>query len=148
MSDTTLSADDQRALRCLAGMIIPASAKYKIPGADDETIFADIISSFDRDAAAIADAMAHLRQLSGGCFADLPAEKRQPVAAAFKEAGGTPLRLTVRVIMECYYRDDRVMRSIGMEVRPPFPKGHELEQGDWSLLDPVRQRPILYRPTP
>jgi hypothetical protein len=32
-----------------------------------------------------------------------------------------------------------------MEARPPFPKGHEVEQGDWSLLDPVRMRPKLYR---
>ena len=28
---------------------------------------------------------------------------------------------------------------------PPFSKGFEVEQGDWSLLDPVRARPKLYR---
>ena len=38
-----------------------------------------------------------------------------------------------------------VMRSLGMEPRPLFPKGFEVEQGDWSLLDPVRARPKLYR---
>ena len=52
------------------------------------------------------------------------------------------------VILQCYYRDDRVMRSLGMEPRPPFPNGHEVEQGDWSLLDPVRKRPKLYREAP
>jgi len=26
-----------------------------------------------------------------------------------------------------------------------FPKGFEVEQGDWSLLDPVLARPKLYR---
>src|SRR6516162_1999713 len=40
---------------------------------------------------------------------------------------------------------DRVMRSLGLEPRPPYPKGFEVEQGDWSLLDPVRARPKLYR---
>jgi hypothetical protein len=50
-----------------------------------------------------------------------------------------------RIILQCYYRDDRVMRSLGMEPRPLFPKGFEVEQGDWSLLDPVRARPTLYR---
>jgi hypothetical protein len=37
------------------------------------------------------------------------------------------------------------MRSLGMEPRPPYPKGFAVEQGDWSLLDPVRARPTLYR---
>jgi hypothetical protein len=32
-----------------------------------------------------------------------------------------------------------------MDARAPFPKGYDLEQGDWSLLDPVRARPRLYR---
>ncbi len=44
-----------------------------------------------------------------------------------------------------YYRDDRVMRSLDMELRPPFPGGFTVEQGDWSLLDPVRSRPKLWR---
>jgi hypothetical protein len=45
-----------------------------------------------------------------------------------------------RVILQCYYRDDRVLRSLGIELRAPFPKGHVLPEGDWSLLDPVRAR--------
>ena len=38
-----------------------------------------------------------------------------------------------------------MMRSLGQEPRPPFPQGHVVEQGDWSLLDPVRARPRMYR---
>ena len=45
-----------------------------------------------------------------------------------------------RIVLLCYYRDDRVMLSLGMEPRPQFPKGHVVEQGDWSLLDQVRAR--------
>ena len=59
---------------------------------------------------------------------------------------GLRLEVLHRVIPQCYHRDDRVMRAFGMEPRPPFPKGFEVEQGDWSLLDPVRARPKLYRP--
>ena len=40
------------------------------------------------------------------------------------------------------------MRSLGMEVRPPFPKGFQVEPGDWSLLDAVRSRPKIYRDAP
>ena len=36
--------------------------------------------------------------------------------------------------------------SLGLEVRPPFPKGRVLEQGESSLLDPVRARNPFWRP--
>ena len=36
-------------LRSLAGLIIPASARYSVPGADDDIIFADIVNSIGRD---------------------------------------------------------------------------------------------------
>ena len=41
----------RRSLRCLAEMMIPASAEYGVPGAADDAIFADILRSFGRDAA-------------------------------------------------------------------------------------------------
>ena len=37
MQNQDLSADQARDLRALAGMIIPASTVYDVPGADDET---------------------------------------------------------------------------------------------------------------
>jgi hypothetical protein len=143
--DHTLTADEVRALRALAGTIIPASAAYGVPGADDEPIFADILKSLERDRDDVRRALAHLAWLSGGAFADLPPARRAEVAAAFKAEGGAPLTALVRVVLLCYYRDDRVMHSLGLEPRPPFPKGHVVEQGDWSLLDPVRARPPLWR---
>ena len=145
MTQEKLSAEQARDLRALAGMIIPASAAYDVPGADDERIFADILRSLERDRDDICRALAHLATLSGGAFADLGPERRTEVASAFRKAGGAPLAALVRVVLLCYYRDDRVMRSLGQEPRPPFPRGHVVEQGDWSLLDPVRARPPMYR---
>jgi len=55
--------------------------------------------------------------------------------------------LTTRIVLQCYYRDDRVMISLGMEPRAPFPKGHDLPQGDWALLDSVRKRGKIWRET-
>jgi len=49
------------------------------------------------------------------------------------------------VAFECYYRDERVMQSLNMDNRPAFPQGYEVEQGDWSLLDPVKKRAPFYR---
>ena len=135
-----LSDDQCRTLHCLAGMMIPASAEYGVPSAADDAIFADILRSFGRDEPHV---LAVLRELEG--FADLSPAQREAKAAQLRERGGDALLGLSRVILQCYYRDDRVMRALDMEARPPFPKGHEVEQGDWSLLDPVRARPKLYR---
>jgi hypothetical protein len=145
MPNNHLTAEQIRDLRELAGTIIPPSLAYGVPGADDELIFKDILGSLERDHDDICRALAHLVALVGGGFADLGLERRTEVAAAFREAGGAPLAALVRVVLLCYYRDDRVMRSLGQEPRAPFPKGHVVEQGDWSLLDPVRARPRMYR---
>jgi hypothetical protein len=145
MPNHNLTAEQVRDLRALAGAIIPASNAYDVPGADDDKIFSDVLRSLERDHDDICRALAHLVTLSGGAFAELRPERRAGVAAAFREAGGAPLAALVRVVLLCYYRDDRVMRSLGQEPRPPFPKGHVVEQGDWSLLDPVRARPRMYR---
>ena len=143
-----LTADQQRSLRCLAEMMIPSSAKYRIPGAGDDAIFADILQSFGQDAHHVRDVLQVLDRLSGGVFADLPPAQRDAVATRLREQGSTALMMLSRIILLCYYRDDRVMRSLEMELRPPFPKGFEVEQGDWSLLDPVRRRAPFYRKVP
>ncbi len=145
MQNQDLTAEQVRDLRVLAGMIIPPSTVYDVPGADDEKIFNDILRSLERDRDDIRRALSHLAAIAGCAFADLGAEQRTEVAAVFREVGSAPLASLVRVVLLCYYRDDRVMRSLGQEARPPFPKGHVVEQGDWSLLDPVRARPPMYR---
>jgi hypothetical protein len=146
--ETTLSPAEQRDLRCVAGMMVPASEAFDVPGADDPTIFADITASLGRDFGAARQALGVLAALSGGAFADLDETRRQAVAASFQAQGGVNLATLHRVILQCYYRDDRVVLSLGLEPRPPFPKGHTLEQGDWSLLDPVRMRPKMWRDVP
>ena len=140
-----LSAEEQRALRALVGVIIPASAVHGVPGADDDLIFADIVATIAPDTALVRAALGRLDALAGGCFADLDAAQRLVVALKFRDAEATPLPPWVSVTVQCYYRDDRVMQALGMEARPPFPGGFEVEQGDWSLLDPVRGRAKLYR---
>jgi hypothetical protein len=145
MTNETLTDAEIRDLRALAGVMIPASTTYGVPGADDPLIFDEILRNLERDTADTRTALRHLAELSGVAFADLAPDRRAEVSARFKQEGGAPLFSLNRVVLLCYYRDDRVMRSLGQEPRPPFPKGHVVEQGDWSLLDPVRQRAPMWR---
>ena len=143
--DHTLSARDVRDFRALAGQIVPASAIYHVPGADGELIFGDILKSLDRDREDVRRVLADLAELSGGAFADLAPTRRAEVAALLRANGGAPLASLVRVVLLCYYRDDRVMRSLGQDPRAPFPQGHVVEQGDYALPDPVRKREPFWR---
>jgi hypothetical protein len=140
--ETTLSPAEMRDLRCIAGMMIPPGMEFDVPGADDPTIFADIVASLGRDFGAVRKILA---SLSGTAFADGDDTQRTAAVATLQAQNRATLS---RVILQCYYRDDRVMRSLGLEPRPPFPKGHTIDQGDWSLLDPVRSRPKMWRDVP
>jgi hypothetical protein len=146
--ETGLSPAEAQDLRCIAAIMVPASAEFGVPGADDPVIFADIVKSLGRDTAAVRDALGLLAATAGGSFASLDPARRETVATTFLSHGSAEVTALGRVILQCYYRDDRVMQSLGLEPRPPFPLGHTLEQGDWSLLDPVRARPKLWRDAP
>lgn len=144
-TDTQLTLEEARDLRRLAGIMVPASAEHGVPAADDEAIFTDIIRSLGRDRGQVRMALAMLRDMAGGDFEALDGTKAETAALALLERR-TPVVTTLgRVVLQCYYRDDRVVRSIGLEPRAPFPKGHALDQGDWSLLDAVRERPRMWR---
>jgi hypothetical protein len=132
-------------LRAIAGMIIPASAEFDVPGADDLTIQADILATLGRDADRVREALDALARLAGAPLGSLAPVKREAVAMELRAQGGAAVATLTRVVLQCYYRDDRVVRSLGLEPRPPYPKGYELEDGDWSLLDPVRARPPMWR---
>jgi hypothetical protein len=145
--ETILTPVQRDDLRVVAGMIVPASAEYNVPGADDTAIQADMLATLGRDAAAVREALDHLARLSGTPLAELDAARREAVAKEFRASGGAAAAALIRVVLQCYYRDDRVLLSLGLELRPPFPKGYPLEQGDWSLLDPVKARPSMWRRT-
>ena len=135
-------------LRTIAAMIVPASDEYKVPGADDPAIQADMLATLGRDTGLVIAALDHLARLAGGPLAELAAAKRDAVALKFRKNGGAAAATLVRVVLQCYYRDDRVLRSLGLELRAPFPKGYVLPDGDWSLLDPVKAKGGTLRRAP
>ena len=139
-TDKTLSQTELDDLRCVAGLMIPASVELEMPGADDTAVIADIAATIGRD---LADARTALAAITG--LARMPQAARDAAVVAWRAAGGAPLATLSRVILQCYYRDDRVVRALGREARAPFPLGNVLEQGDWSLLDPVRARAPIWR---
>jgi len=143
--ENPLTPAQRNDLRIIAGIMIPASAEFDVPGADDSAIQADIVATLGRDASLVCEALNQLAQLAGAPLADLDRSRREAVALELRAMGGPSVATLTRIVLQCYYRDDRVVRSFGLEPRPPYPKGHVLEDGDWSLLDRVRARPPMWR---
>lgn len=143
--ENKLTQVDLRDLRRLVGFMIPDAGDYGMPGADDELIFADIVRSLGRDQGAVCNALAMLREVAGEGLATLADAEAETTAMALLLREGPEITALGRAVLQCYYRDDRVLKSLGLEPRPPYPRGHVLEQGDWSLLDAVRRRPRMWR---
>lgn len=132
-------------LRRLVGFMVPSNTDYRVPGANDGAIFADIVRSLGRDQSAVRKALAMLREMAGGDFVAIDDAEAEMTAMTLLRREGPEITVLGRAVLQCYYRDERVIRSLGLEPGPPFPKGHTVQQGDWSLLDAVRNRPPMWR---
>lgn len=151
-TDNPLSTEQRQTLETLVGMMIPASEQYQVPGADDAQIFANILATPDE---ILGDVSSKLKALDDLCmdqhgeqFPALNNDARTALLAEFSLMHPSFIPTLVSITLKSYYQDDRVMESLDMEARPPFPEGFTVEQGDWSLLEPVQQRPKMYRETP
>jgi hypothetical protein len=145
------SDEEKRALSILVDMVIPESLEYGVPGASDPAIFDAILADAERHRSRLIAALARLDDLAvesdGKGFADLCDARRHGVGETFRQSDPANANLIAALTSQCYYRDDRVMVSLGMEPRPPYPLGYTVEQGDCSLLDPVRKGMEFYRKT-
>lgn len=140
-----LTAVEMQDLQCVAGVLIPSSAEFGVPGADDPVIFADIVASLGRDLGEVRLALAELALLARSTFAAVDEAEREALAIEFYSQSGEVAETLGRTLLQCYYRDERVIRALGLAPGPPFPRGRTLDQGDWSLLEPVSSMPPLWR---
>src|SRR4051812_43215417 len=121
-----LTATERRDLRRLAGFMGAARGEDGVPGAGDEVNFADIVRSLGRDTNHVRKALAMLREMTDGEFADLDEARAEATAMLLLAREEPVLTALGRAVLQCYYRDDRVVGALGHEPRAPFPQGHLL----------------------
>ena len=145
-------SDTQGALlRSVLNRIIPASGAF--PGAGD----LGVISYLD----AVVGRSAELRRLFAHGVTQIDISSQELYAQAFRSLADHQQDALLRRVeaenseffsalvthtYSGYYSDPRIVRLLGLDARPPQPRGYELEPLDLSLLDRVRQRKPLYRP--
>jgi hypothetical protein len=147
--DPGFSTRQRRALESLLDEIIPRSGDGRLPGAGE----AGLVDYIDRNAAglrpAIERALSRLGELAGERGArDFAALSREDRLEVLNRVATDQPDLLPGLILHTYigyYQSDRVLAGLGLEPRPPYPAGYEMEPGDLSLLDGVRRRSKLYR---
>ncbi len=151
MTDTTYTDAQRATFDAVLDTIVPPDAARGLPGAGE----IGIALQLERDEPAltplIAKATAELdalaRERGAPEFAALAADAREDALRAHAEtdASGFLPGLLFQVYTR-YYVDPRVIGALGMEARPPFPKGYDIAPSDFdSLLAPVRAGPKRYR---
>ena len=148
-SDATLNSDQQRTFVAILDMIIPASDDGRFPSAADMDVLGYIAKTDPQLLDTVRTELDRLNAVSedlyGVVFGDAGEAQRQGLLDEIRGAEPPFLGGLALQTVTLYYQDDRVMEAIGMEARPPFPKGYEVVAGDLSLLDPVRARGQVYR---
>lgn len=148
----SLDAEPKRALAAVLDRIVPPGEDGRMPGAG-ELGLADFVEENLRERPELRlpllQGLARLDEAAdaraGRPFAELPAPAQRElldVVAAEQPAFLGPLILQTYV---GYYRHPRVLEALGLEARPPFPKGYEVPATDFAILEPVRRKGPLYR---
>jgi hypothetical protein len=147
--DPVLTEDQSRSLPLLLDMIIPPDPDKGMPGAGELDLMTYVTEFVPDQIATIKQELDSLNQAAREryrrTFADLEADDRGALVEQLRSENARFAQNIAVQTMACYYQDDKVVVALGMEARPPFPKGNVVEPGDLSLLDPVRARKQIYR---
>ncbi len=148
-SDQPFNDLDRQLLARVAELIIGQDPADKMPPVTGEQIMGEILqiaAGFERPIRkGLQSLRSHADNEGLGSIADIPSQALQNLMETSQMR--SMLRAMMQVVAQAYYQNSAVLEALGFEPRPPFPKGHELEEGDWSLLDEVRQRQPFYRKT-
>lgn len=143
------SAAQLAALDALMDQLIPASPDGRMPAARTLGLFKDVSTMRPADRDLIAKGLNDLDQrtlLSHGClFAQLDGQALRSLAQALSSERSAFVQSFMAQTVGRYMAHPQVLPLIGLEARPPWPKGNIVAEGDWSLLQVVRQRPKNYR---
>ena len=132
-------------LTCVLDELIPPSADGQLPGAGALGLASGIAEHVARTPGALAVLAEVLDALAAEGFAALAGAARTAALQAF--AARHPSFVPGLFAPACvrYYGEPSVALALGLEARPPHPKGYTLEPGDLGGLEAVRRRGRIYR---
>ena len=151
-SGQPLTSGQRATLDTVLDMIVPPSADGRMPGAAEVGVPAYLFAEAPDALPALCRELEELERRSrerfAREFAELEERERKSLIAEMRAREPSFMSRLSMETLACYYQHDRVLEGLGMEARPPYPKGYQVVQGDLSLLEPVRARGKIYRDAP
>ena len=143
-------ASQQTLLSHVLNRLIPATDDF--PGAGDLGVASYVDTVVGRSAELkrlFAEGLTHIalasQALQGQEFIDLADDQKDAVLRQVETLHPAFFEALVQHTYSGYYSHPTVIRLLGLEARPPQPRGYHLEPLDLTLLDRVKQRGPLYR---
>ena len=151
-SGQPLTSTQRASLDIVLNMIVPPSADGRMPGAAEVGVPAYLYAETPDALPELCRELEQLEQRSRGRFArgfaELQGHERKFLIDEMRAQEPSYMSRLAMETLACYYQHDRVLEGLGIEARPPYPKGYQVAQGDLSLLEPVRARGKIYRDAP
>lgn len=139
-SDNTYTERERALLARLCELMIPASEDR--PSAANPELFKDILSRLATQGSVLKPALATLAALS---LDELATSEQVTVINQHREGHSTFFQTFESQVIQAYYANSTVLTSLGVNAPSPYPGGYDVQETDWSLLDPVRGRKPFYR---
>ncbi len=146
MTDEGFTPDEARLVTALLDTVIPPSDDGRLPGAGALGLVDHVVQTLR--------AMPLLRPVveyglgaltERGFAADLAPVQRTALLNEFAAADQFFLPAFLFLAYSGYYQHPRVVAALGLEPRPPHPKGYPMGADDLRLLEAVRRRGRRYR---
>lgn len=151
-SDFRFPPDQRQALAAVLDTLLPPSEDGTMPGAGELGLVEALERAVRRTPElepGILNGLAALAEVAAARgadgFAALPPAERPAALEALSATASAFVPSLVFPTYVAYYQHPRVLEGLGVPPRPPHPLGYPLEEGDLSLLEPVRARRRLYR---
>ena len=149
-SSVFFAAAQRELLVSVLNRIVPAAGAF--PGAGDLGVASYLDRVVGQSTALrrlFAQGLVQITLMSQAQYAQpftmLSQEQRDAVLRQVETTAPEFFEVLVTHTYSGYYSHPTIVRLLGMEGRPPQPRGHHLEPLDLSLLDNIKQRQPIYR---
>jgi hypothetical protein len=144
MDEFRFSVDEKRLLLGLLDAVVPPSADGRLPGAGQLDLVEHIARTV-REMPMLRPVVEYGLSALSELATKRPDRDLRAVLEAFAAGDQFFMPAFLFLVYSTYYQNPRVLAALGLEARPPHPKGHEMEPIDVTLLDPVRRRAGMFR---
>ena len=146
-----LSTEQRALLDAILDRLIPAEGAMPGGGQAGTADYLDsVVGSSPRLSRLFSAGLRNIESAAarhGSSFADLTSDQQDEVLRHIEANKSAFFETLLMHTYNGYYSNPRVVEALGLEPRPPQPRGHHVEFGDFSSLSTVAERGVAYRET-